>query len=98
MRVGSLTVGAMTGKGREIVDFMVRRKMNVLCVQESGWRGDNGCKLVYSRANKELEWSEFREQMIGKWLSNCAFKGENINILSAYAPQVGCSEEEKTSF
>lgn len=81
MRVGSLNVSAMTGKGREIADLMVRRKMNV-CVQESGWRGGNarelgdGCKLIYSRANKELEWSGFREQMIRKRLSNCAFKGK----------------------
>lgn len=36
LRVGSLNVGAMTGKGREIADLMVRRKMNVLSVQESG--------------------------------------------------------------
>jgi exonuclease III len=44
----------MTGKGREIVEVMERRRVDVLCVQETRWRGNgvkmlaNGCKLFYS--------------------------------------------------
>ena len=58
-KVGTLNVGTMTGKGREITDLMKRRKVDVLCVQETRWRGDkakelgDGYKLLYSGANKE---------------------------------------------
>ena len=59
MRVGTLNVGTMTGKGREIADLMERRRVSVLCVQETRWKGDkarelgDGYKLLYSGANKE---------------------------------------------
>ena len=33
-RVGSLNVGSMTGRSREVADVMKRRKINILCVQE----------------------------------------------------------------
>ena len=39
LKVGSLNVGTMTGKSREIVDLMERRNMDVLCVQETRWKG-----------------------------------------------------------
>ena len=58
-RVGTLNVGTMTGKGREIADLMERRKVGVLCVQETRWKGDkarelgDGYKLFYSGASKE---------------------------------------------
>ena len=35
LKVGSLNVGTMTGKSREIVDLMERRNVDVLCVQET---------------------------------------------------------------
>ena len=59
MRVGTLNVGTMNGKGREIADLMERRRVSVLCVQETRWKGDkaselgDGYKLLYSGANKE---------------------------------------------
>lgn len=28
----------MTGKGRQLVDMMLRRKMDILCVQETRWK------------------------------------------------------------
>ena len=46
----------MTGKGHELVNFMERRSVNVLCVQETKWKGEktkelgNGLKLFYSGA------------------------------------------------
>ena len=58
-RVGSLNVGCMTGRSREVADVMKRRKINILCVQETRWRGNKarnlgeGYKLFYSGANKE---------------------------------------------
>ena len=59
VRVGTLNVGTMTGRGRELADLMERRKVGVLCVQEMRWKGDKakelggGCKLLRSGANKQ---------------------------------------------
>jgi exonuclease III len=43
------------GKLREIVDTMIRRRVNILCVQETKWKGqkakevkDTGFKLWYT--------------------------------------------------
>ena len=53
VRVGSLNVGTLTGKTREIADFMSRRRIHVLCLQETRWKGSkareigDGIKLFY---------------------------------------------------
>ena len=58
MRVGTLNVGTMTGRGRELTDLMDRRKVGVLCVQETRWKGYKArelcgdCKLYYSGADE----------------------------------------------
>uniref|UniRef100_A0A8D8W6D1 Craniofacial development protein 2 n=1 Tax=Cacopsylla melanoneura TaxID=428564 RepID=A0A8D8W6D1_9HEMI len=58
VRIATLNVGSMTGRGREVVDFMERR-VQILCVQETRWIGNKSkelggeYKLVYSGANKE---------------------------------------------
>ncbi|KAG8225277.1 hypothetical protein J437_LFUL006510 [Ladona fulva] len=47
-RIGTLNVGNMNGKSREIVDLMSRRKVNILCIQETrdpenkNWHADVG--------------------------------------------------------
>ena len=49
----------MNGKGGEVVDLMVRRKIGVLCLQETRWKGNKArdlgesCKLIYSEANRD---------------------------------------------
>ncbi|XP_066946150.1 craniofacial development protein 2-like [Macrobrachium rosenbergii] len=56
LRVGTLNVGTITGKGREIADLMKIRKISILHVQETRWRGNKvrcGYKLLYSGAKKE---------------------------------------------
>lgn len=49
LRIGTLNVGTMTG--RELADMMERRKVDILCVQETGWKGSKarsiGFKLFY---------------------------------------------------
>ena len=35
LRIGSWNVGTMTGRGKEIVDAMSRRRVRILCVQET---------------------------------------------------------------
>ena len=53
VKVGTLNVGTMTGKGRELADMMVKRKVDILCVQETRWKGSkarnigDGCKIFY---------------------------------------------------
>ena len=53
MRVGTLNVGTMSGRGREVADMMERRKLDLLCVQETKWKGSKarnlggGYKLFY---------------------------------------------------
>lgn len=39
LRVRLLNVGTMTGKGRELADMMEWRKVDILCVQETKWKG-----------------------------------------------------------
>jgi exonuclease III len=55
MRVGTWNVGSLTGKLREVVDTMIIRRVNILCVQETKWKGqkakeveDTGFKLWYT--------------------------------------------------
>ena len=45
MRVGTLNVGTMTGKSREVVDMMERRHIEILCVQETRWKGSKAREL-----------------------------------------------------
>jgi hypothetical protein len=54
LRVGTWNVGSLTGKLREIVNTMIMRRMNILCVQEMKWKEqkvkeveDIGFKLWY---------------------------------------------------
>jgi exonuclease III len=54
IRVGSWNVGSLTGKLRELVDAARRRRVSILCVQETKWKGqkakveNTGFKLWYS--------------------------------------------------
>ena len=40
LRVATLNVGTMTGKGREVADLMERRRLDILSVQETRWKGE----------------------------------------------------------
>ena len=54
VRLGSLNVGTMSGKGVEVVAMMERRRLEVLCIQETKWKGDKantmmgGYKLLHA--------------------------------------------------
>ena len=57
IRIATLNVGSMTGRGQEIVDLMERRRIDIMCVQETKWKGfkareiGNGFKLFYTRSD-----------------------------------------------
>ena len=54
VRLGSLNVGMMSGKEVEVVEMMERRRLEVLCIQETKWKGDRartmmgGYKLLHA--------------------------------------------------
>ena len=51
--MATLNLRSMTGRGQEGGDFMERRKINIMCFQETEWKGSkarqlgNGFKLFY---------------------------------------------------
>ncbi|KAE8288310.1 hypothetical protein D5F01_LYC12175 [Larimichthys crocea] len=116
LRVGTLNVGTMTGKGRELVDMMQRRKVDILCVQETRWKGSKarslgaGFKLFYRGVDRKrngvgvileefvrsvLEVKRVSDRVMSLKLE---IEGVTFNVVSGYAPQVGCELEEKETF
>ena len=109
IRLGSWNVGSLTGKLRELVDTAVRRRVNILCVQETKWKGQNakevdntGFKLWYTGTtsnkngvrvliDKSLKDGvvEVRRQGDRIILVKLVISDLVLNIISAYAPQVG---------
>ncbi|KAK3559202.1 hypothetical protein QTP86_005198 [Hemibagrus guttatus] len=104
-------------KGRELADMMERRKVDILCEQETRWKGSKACsigagfKLFYygvdSKRNgvgvvlKEefvrnvLEVKRVSDRVMSLKLE---IEGVMLNVVSGYAPQVGCELEEKEKF
>ena len=118
IRLGSWNVGSLTGKLRELVDTAVRRRVNILCVQETKWKGqkakevDNtGFKLWYIGItlnkngvgvliDKSLKDGvvEVRRQGDRIILVKLVISDMVLNVISAYAPQVGHDERAMRLF
>jgi exonuclease III len=116
LRIGTLNIGTLTGKGREIVDMLERRKLDILCLQETRWKGNKskdlagGHKLLYSGQTGRngvaiVLAKEIRETLVQvtrrseRMMSVKLGMGKSIlTVISAYAPQSGCEEEEKDKF
>ncbi|XP_063595401.1 uncharacterized protein LOC134772363 [Penaeus indicus] len=53
LKIGTINVGTMTGRGRALTGLMRRRKVDIMCVQETRWSGKkskelgDGYKLIY---------------------------------------------------
>ena len=39
LKFGTLNVGTITRKSRELADILKRRKVDILCMQETRWKG-----------------------------------------------------------
>ena len=58
IRVGTLNIGTMTGRIRELIDMIERRNVDILSLQEIEWKGskarniEGGCKLFYNGADE----------------------------------------------
>ena len=113
VRAATLNIGSMTGKGRELADMMERRKVNILCVQETKWKGSkarsigDGFKLLYhgvdGRRNSvgiilKEDYANSVVEVKGKFDRMMSVKMEIEGVVSAYVPQVGCELEEKEDF
>ena len=48
IRIGSWNVGSLTDKLRELVDVAIRRRVNILCVQETKWKGQKAKEVKYT--------------------------------------------------
>ena len=57
VRVVTLNIETMTGRGRELADMMEQKNVNILCLQETKWRRSKarnsrgGCKISYNGAD-----------------------------------------------
>ena len=54
--IATLNVGTMTGRGREVVDVMERQRIDVLCVQETRWKGQKARELGKDINCTTWEW------------------------------------------
>ncbi|MCJ8737661.1 hypothetical protein PDJAM_G00026650 [Pangasius djambal] len=107
----------MTGKGKELADMMERRKVDILCVQETRWKGSKarsigaGFKLFYygvdSKRNgvsvvlkEEFVRNVLEVKRVSDRVMSLKLEIERVilNVVSGYAPQVGCELEEKERF
>ena len=117
IRVGTLNIETMTGRGRELEDMMERRNVDILCLHETKWKGSKarniggGCKIFYNGADgrkndigivvrEELAESVLEVKRVSDRLMAMKMEvnGSILNIVSAYAPQVNNSMEEKNDF
>ncbi|KAK3564446.1 hypothetical protein QTP86_020385 [Hemibagrus guttatus] len=87
---------------------MERRKVDILCVQETRWKGSKarsigaGFKLFYYGVvlkevfvRNVLEVKRVSDRVMSLKLE---IEGVMLNVVSGYAPQVGCELEEKERF
>ena len=57
VRVGTLNIGTMTERGKELANLMERRNVDILCLEETKWKGSKarniggGCKIFYNGAD-----------------------------------------------
>ena len=98
--------------GRELADMMERRKgrkVDILCVQETKWKGSKARNIRGSYGQKNgvgiilKEWFinsvlEVRRVSDRAMCMKLEIEGVLFNVISAYAPQVGCNTEEKEEF
>ena len=102
----------------EIVDTMIRRKISVICLQETKWVGEkareienSGFKLWYTGkekhkngvgiiVDKDLKDSVVDVKRVGDRIIKIkmVLGQEIINVISAYAPQIGLAENLKRQF
>ncbi|KAL0810434.1 hypothetical protein ABMA28_010573 [Loxostege sticticalis] len=102
VRFATLNVGTLTGRTKELADLFKRRRLDFICLQETKWQGSKsrnigeGYKLMYtgSQGNRNGVAIAIRQEHLDNIIEVKRF----INIVAAYAPQVGCTKAEKDQF
>ena len=67
--MGTLSIGTMTGRERELVDLMEQTNVDILCLQKTKWKGSKarniggGCKLFYNRVDGRKNGIVVREEL-----------------------------------
>ena len=54
LRLATWNIGTLTGKGTEIVDTMIRRKVNIICLQVTKWIGERFRKIENTRYKGQI--------------------------------------------
>ena len=118
MRLGRLNIRTLTGKSTEVMEVMVRRRISIMCLQETKWVGfkardleNSGFELWYSGTNRTrddvgiivdktltqdvVDVKRVRDRIMA---IKIVIGQELINVISAYAPQVGLDTSLKEKF
>ncbi|XP_058217558.1 uncharacterized protein LOC131328660 [Rhododendron vialii] len=118
IRLATWNIETLTGKTKELVDTMLRRRISIAYLQKTKWVGekameieDTGYKLYYTGkdrhrngvgivVDKHLKDSVVTVTRKGDRIILVKFViGESIvNIISAYAPQIGLDDFIKEQF
>lgn len=96
--VGSWNIGSLTGKSIKLVKSIKRRKINIACVQESKWIATKTQDMVFLWMGTSRSGVEVRRISIRMMTIKLVIGRLIVNVLSAYAPQVGLDEEVKMLF
>ena len=65
LKVCTVNVGTMVGRGREIVDMLSRRNIDICCVQEVRYKGDGARTFGVNEEKYKLWYSGSREGLYG---------------------------------
>ena len=117
IRILTLNVGSMTGRGGEIAAVLKEKTIDIAGVKETKWKGSkanmlgdgfkrfyhgetntsNGVGIILGEKmiDHVLQVNRKSESIMRIQLVNAENK---MNIISVYAPQVGCSDGEKLTF
>lgn len=121
LRLATWNVGSLTGKLLELGEVMKKRKINIMCLQETKWIGQRQVKTFWKGSDKFKLWysgqvrnkngvgimvdQSLIEDVVEVYRKNDRImrikiiSGSNIlNVISAYAPQVGSEEALKKEF
>ncbi|ESO12154.1 hypothetical protein HELRODRAFT_158619 [Helobdella robusta] len=57
LRLGTLNVGSLTGRGMEIAEMLVRRRIDICCLQETQWKSNGVCHVNSDKEKYKLFWN-----------------------------------------
>ena len=115
LRLASWNIGSLTGKYVELAEVMIRRNIEILCLQETKWIGDKtrpigqwGHKLWYTGRDRNrnrvgiiLDRQLVDEVVVIRrkgdriLLIKLILGDEAVNVISAYAPQIGLDDASR---